>query len=272
MNDSKVDFVIIGVQKCGTTSLAHQLEQHPDVDFCFHKEPDFFSKSKDWRKGLDSYHKLYKNTANCLKGEGSTTYSWLLEYPETVDRLYEYNPNLKLIFMVRNPVDRIRSHFGHEFSKGRVEKPIEEEIRENPAYVRHSLYAGQIKPFIERFGQGQIHYLKFEDFVLDGLSQLNEVLVFLGLKEMSEDELDLSPKNEILQRKAERPFKRKLAPYVRFLPEGLRRMLKGPFEYKLTEKPQLKAEFREELWSLLYSDLREFEQLSGLDLSNYSAN
>lgn len=266
----KVSFMVIGVQKCGTSSLAYQLEQHPNVEFCRHKEPDFFSKSKDWRNELDAYHGLYnKDAEKKVLGEASTTYSWLLEYPETVDRLFEYNPELKLVFMIRNPIDRIRSHFGHEFSKGRVSRPIEEEAVMNPTYLHHSLYAAQIKPFIDKFGADRIHYVKFESFVADGSKDFEKVLDFLGLSPLSLSSIDTSPKNEILKRKAERPLKRILAPCVRFLPQNLRAAFKGPFEYKMKEKPMLSDEMRKRLWYMVESDLLAFEQISGLDLSDY---
>ena len=98
----QVSAVILGVQKCGTSSLSHYLSQHPEINFCKEKEPDFFSKSNDWRKELESYHKLFLSLKNSQKKiwiEASTTYSWLLEYPKVPRRLLEYNKNLKFIFI-----------------------------------------------------------------------------------------------------------------------------------------------------------------------------
>ena len=62
----KVDFIIIGAMKCGTTSLAEILKCHPDISFSKIKEPHFFHRAKDWRKELDQYHKLFN------KSEGKT--------------------------------------------------------------------------------------------------------------------------------------------------------------------------------------------------------
>ena len=103
-----VNAIIIGVQKCGTTTLANWLSQHPGVRVCDQKEPDFFSKSPDWRAYLDGYHRLYADEneggSKKLWVEGSTSYSWYLDYPETAKRLFEYNPHLKLVFIVREPM------------------------------------------------------------------------------------------------------------------------------------------------------------------------
>ena len=85
----RVDFMIIGAQKAGTTSLAAQLAAHPQVCFCREKEPGYFHQTADWRAGLDGYHALYDPRPGQLLGEASTYYTFFPEYRGTAERLYD---------------------------------------------------------------------------------------------------------------------------------------------------------------------------------------
>ncbi len=100
-----VDFMIVSAQKCGTTSLASQLAQHPDICFSRTKEPDYFNANSDWQSRLVQYHQLFDPQPEQLCGEASTMYTFLPEYMDTHVRLHAYNSNLKLIYIMRDPVD-----------------------------------------------------------------------------------------------------------------------------------------------------------------------
>lgn len=259
--------MIIGVQKCGTTSLAGQLEQHPAISFCQHKEPDFFSKNADWKEKLNEYHAMYDADESKLRGEASTTYSWFLEFPRTAERLYEYNPGLKLIYIVRDPVERVRSHYMHELSKARTQFPLEEEVFRKPTYISHSRYAMQIRPFLERFRKEQVHYILFEDYVKDPVTTLKGVCRFLGIDEEPVGAIDLKPRNASLDRLTERRIKKVLAPYVRFIPLKVRSLLKGPFVYEMKSKVVLPGELKKILWRHVEDDVHAMEKITGMDLS-----
>ena len=158
----KVDVMLIGVQKCGTTTLADWLSKHSEISFC--KEPDFFSKNKDWRSDIDTYHSLFEDDSTISDNiwmEASTTYSWLLEYPEVASRILEYNKNTKFIFIMRNPIERIKSHYIHHRLKAYTTKPFELEVQSNPTYISHSRYAIQIRPFLELFPKENFHFLTY---------------------------------------------------------------------------------------------------------------
>ena len=128
----RVDFMMIGAQKAGTTSLAAQLAAHPQICFCREKEPGYFHKTDDWTAGLDQYHSLYSPTPGQLCGEASTYYTFFPEFCETHKRLYDYNPALKLIYVVRQPVHVVdlrrqqqladigEDRFGHEIAGQRI--------------------------------------------------------------------------------------------------------------------------------------------------------
>ncbi len=112
----KVDFMIIGTQKGGSTALHEYLHQHPSCWGSFFKETDFFLFPSVYMKGLPWYMEyMWKecipfrySLSDCLLFESTTWYSYWHEVPE---RLFEYNPHLKFIFLVRNPIDRAYSQY-----------------------------------------------------------------------------------------------------------------------------------------------------------------
>lgn len=168
----KVDFIIIGAGKCATTTLSTILANHPEVCFSRVKEPCFFCKSRDWRKGLSEYEKLFDGDAKVC-GDASTTYTCLPTFNlEIWNNIYEYNNNMKFIYMIRNPIDRIISHYMHTFQRGYTNLSIEEAIKKIPIFIDITRYYTQISPFIEKFGRQNVLIILFEDFMQDRATQL----------------------------------------------------------------------------------------------------
>lgn len=177
----KVNFIIIGAGKCGTTTLATILASHPEVSFSKVKEPRFFCTSPDWRKGLSEYEKLFDGNGK-VYGEASTTYTCLPTFNmEIWNDIYEYNSNMKFIYMIRNPIDRIISHYMHAFQRGYTNLSIEEAIKKIPIFMDCTRYYTQISPFIEKFGRQSVLIILFEDFMQDRATQLRVVSEFLDI-------------------------------------------------------------------------------------------
>ncbi len=192
---TRADFMIIGAQKSGTTSLAYQLAQHPALSISGQKEPHYFSKSKDWQAGLTRYHKLFSPRDEQLCFEASTSYSFLPEYPETAQRLRAYNPDLRLIYILRHPVERIRSHYLHRVRRGKVFRPPGAEIRRNPIYLDRSRYATQIRPYLELFPAEHILILIFEEYAADPQAAFARVAGLLGIPGEGFAAVDTAPKH-----------------------------------------------------------------------------
>ncbi len=189
------DFMIIGAQKSGTTSLAYQLAQHPALSISGQKEPHYFSKSRDWRATLARYHKLFSPQKGQLCFEASTSYSFLPEYPETAERLKAYNPDLRLIYILRHPVERIRSHYLHRVRRGKVLRPPGAEIRRNPIYLDRSRYATQIRPYLALFPAEQVLILIFEEYAADPQAAFGQVADLLGISRADFAAVDTAPKH-----------------------------------------------------------------------------
>ena len=263
-----VDFMLIGAQKSGTTSLAHQLAQHPQIGFCRHKEPDFFSKHDDWTRNIAEYHRLYELSSGKLYGEASTTYTWIPEYPETASRLHQYNPNLKLLYIMRQPVERAISHYTHHLLRARTRYPPEIEVFEHPTYINHSRYALQMRPYLERFPRENLYFLLFEEYIDNPTGTLDAIAAHLGIEQSGFDQIDLSPQYQTLDRSGDRKIKKWLTPLARLFPLKIRNALRGPFVYRLDAKIEFPLETKQLLWRFLQDDVRAIEEIMGrrLDL------
>ena len=114
----KVNFLIIGAARSATTSLSSILASHQSISFSKPKEPQFFSK-ENWRDSIGAYHKLFKKKEGVLYGEGSTNYTKAPFFNKNIySDILEYNPDMKFIYMVRHPLERIKSHYKFALERG----------------------------------------------------------------------------------------------------------------------------------------------------------
>ncbi|EGK89477.1 tetratricopeptide repeat protein [Microcoleus vaginatus PCC 9802] len=191
------NFIIIGSQRCGTTSLYTYLAQHPQILTPIKKEMDFFSWH--FERGIDWYLAHFPPMPpgeQFLTGEASPSYFDSREAPE---RLYSLFPEAKLIVLLRNPVDRAISQFyrltGLNWEARSLDRVISDEIErlsQNPEYIigeepGNYLARGRYIEFIKNwrafFPQEQLLILKSEDFYADAATTVKQVLEFLDLPE-----------------------------------------------------------------------------------------
>ena len=206
------DFLIIGAQKCGTTSLYNHLSQHPNVGAAFEKEVRYFnnhySKGVNWYKAhfptnLYKTLKTLKDPHRFVTGEGEPSY---LPNPVVPQRVLGLTPDVKMIVMLRNPVDRAYSHYQHRYVRNQEIRTFEEacdadkEVLKNGwknmptedyirlghshySYLPRGLYFEQIRTWMEVFPKDRFLIITAEDFFADTQSIFDEVLAFLGLPE-----------------------------------------------------------------------------------------
>ncbi|MCS6924924.1 MAG: sulfotransferase domain-containing protein [Candidatus Binatia bacterium] len=257
----KVDFIIIGAQKCATTSLAYQLRQHPQVCFAKRKEPHYFSKVDDWHRHLPSYHRLFSPRPGQLCGEASTSYTFLPEYPHTSARLFAYNPEAKLIYLMRDPIKRIESHYAHRVLHGRVTQPLEAEVLANPIYLDRSCYATQVEAYLQYFPRTQLLLLVFEEYVADIPGTLETVARFLGISPGGFAGIDITPQKVSYRRvKPAFRFLRKVLPRT---PPLLQRVTDRWCYYTLPQRPVCPEPLTSVLWRRLEDDVARIEDLLG---------
>ncbi len=113
----KIDFIIPGAAKSGTTSLVKYLNLSQKIyipDFGY--ELNFFSKNKYYKKGFDWYHSFF-NVPKSIKYLGEHSNQYMCSQ-KAIKRIYDYNKNIKLIFILRNPMNRAVSHYNANIQKG----------------------------------------------------------------------------------------------------------------------------------------------------------
>jgi Sulfotransferase domain len=159
------DFLIVGAMKAGTTSLSSWLGSQPEVFVPPIKEPNFFSDDRVWNKGLGWYRGLFDEAEpDRMGGEASVAYTDLVGSKVAATRIAQVLPDVKLVLVIRNPVDRLRSHYRHEVLRGRERRPLGEVLRDpSSPYVERSRYFACFEPFAERFHRPRMCVLRFED-------------------------------------------------------------------------------------------------------------
>lgn len=273
-----VDFMIIGAQKSGTTTLAAQLSGHPEVCFCKIKEPGFFSNHVDWAAKVGKYHSLYSPQNGQICGEASTMYTFYPEVLDTHERLYRYNPKLKLIYIMRHPVERVVSLYAHNVVRNIEKLGPEAAVFSQPAYINRSRYAVQIRPYIELFGRENVLLLIFEEYITDQTSILNQVAQFLSISEQKfcnagNDRMHRTVgvpylKYEAVRQLTNTDLFQSLKTYV---PREIRHFLRNYVSNTLEEKPEFSASLKQSIRRLLVDDIQSIEDLLGRKIEAWKA-
>ena len=186
----KPNFLIIGAARSGTTSIYHYLSQHPNVFFSEVKELNFFSNPRYWDKGFVWYERKFRpkyGDVLCL-GEASTSYTRSPFNAETARRIYEYNPNFRLIYIVRDPIKRFISHYLHNVGVGKERRDFERLLDnlEEESIAWQGLYYFQIKQYLEYFEREQILVVSMDQLKSCPESVMKDVYGFLGLGPFTE--------------------------------------------------------------------------------------
>ncbi len=164
------DFLLVGSMKCGTTTLFKDLCAHPRVFMPDDKEPHNLCDDRVLTdEGLREYAALFAPARPDQKcGEASTGYTKLPTRTGVVERARKtLSPELRLIFIVREPVSRIVSHHYHLYSNARTGPVIEDTLANDARLVDYTRYATQIEPWINAYGREAVLIVKFEDFIKD---------------------------------------------------------------------------------------------------------
>ena len=263
------NFVIIGAMKCGTSTLHAQLALQPQFFMSEPKEPNFFSDDDNYAKGEDWYRSLFRKAPeSAIKGESSTHYTKLPTYPKTVDRLAALIPNAKFIYVMRDPVDRLVSHYIHEWTQGVISALIDEAIETRPELIAYSRYAYQLEPFVARFGRERILTVEFEAMTKEPDKELKRIAAFLGAEGDVAWKKDLEAQNVSSERIRKFPgysliVDNPVATFLRrnLVPQSLRDRVKSGLQMR--ERPVLSAEKTAALNDIFARDRAAFERLIG---------
>lgn len=170
--------IIIGAMKCGTSSLYDYLVEHEAIAPCVTKEPEFFSSDQGHRLAIDSYEDLwpdYDPSRHRFVLEASTGYTKFPSEDGVPERMYDYGLQPKLIYIVRNPFDRIESHFQHIRHLPCEREPLDDHI------LAISDYMLQIEQYLPVFPERDLLVLDFDELVQRPQAAVARACSFLGM-------------------------------------------------------------------------------------------
>lgn len=172
-------FIIIGAMKAGTTSLYRFLTSHPEISGPSTKELHYFSLDVA-RYGRIGYEMKFLGLPGPVLGEASPSYAEYPRFGDTARRIRMLLPRVKLIYCVRDPVERMRSHFNHEVLEGR-QQPTADTAAWTTEYLAPSLYGLQLERYLRYFDPSAIAVVHANQLRDDRQATLAELYAFLGV-------------------------------------------------------------------------------------------
>lgn len=292
----KPNFVLAGAPKCGTTSLYHYLRQHPDIFmplqkdpryFCFGGSPPAFDGPSDdtiynphivWQ--LDKYEALFEPAVDqTAVGEASIRY---FEEPVSAPRIHEYNPDMKILLILRDPADRAWSQYCWKRTAG-VEKAanmreaLDEELKGTRntwywgRYAHPGYYARHLKRFLEFFPMNQIHVELFDDLREEPVRVCQNYYQFLGVDESYQPDTVkvYNRSGQFSNPSAQKLWEQsiRLRDFIRpYIPRRLRHAAFVGLSKRM-QKEKMPPDVRKELKAMFRDDVLELQGLIDRDLS-----
>jgi hypothetical protein len=301
VNPSSIpNFLMIGAAKSGTTSLWNYLRQHPQIFLASVKEPRFFAYEGEtvnysgpgddkWGREIinswDAYQALFQSAKGQLAlGEASNVYLYFAQ--RAAPRIASRLPGVKLIAILRNPVDRAYSNFLMMRGEGReplsdFRRALREEEKRlrngwSPgwAYYRRGLYADSLRTYLAYFPRERMRFLLYDDLVQAPGRLLQEIFEFLGVDPFLPDlsqrhNVSVHPRSHLLAFLIHNrtPLSRSLR---KILPETIRLSINQALRAaNATRPPVLQSEIRREISASFREDIRQVSQLIDRDLSGW---
>ena len=268
--------IVIGAQKCGTSTLHYYLGFHPEVSASQPKELNFFIAEKNWERGVDWY-KGHFDAAKPVRLESSPNYTTWPHHEGIPERMAELVPEAKLIFVVRDPVARIEAHWVHNYAKRRERGSVIETITHpNTTYVLRSRYFMQLERFLEHYDRSQILVFQQSDLRDRRAETLRRVFEFVGVDpEFDHPSFEVVRHRTSKKRRATRAGmkvqdwsrtdwgKRLPKAFWNYAEAGLR--LSRPIE-----RPNLRDQLPEDVLEVLREDALRLREFTGRDFENWS--
>lgn len=291
----KPTFIIIGSAKCGTTALASILAAHPDCCMSEPKEVSFFQDTIDFQpnsnyeKGWEWYQQAFSHyNGEVVVGEATPSYSDRSRSPSTAKRIYDFNPHMKIIYMVRDPLARQISGWKMQYAMGKGKyfpwrredewalKGFEYWMRMQKSVRQwdECRYSYQLEAYEEYFPKENICISFIEDWRLSKKNEVIRIMSFLGLDTNLWDTQISENANRLEDRKVERSFLKKmqkssrLKGILRYLPLSVRNWAKVNIAYRHISYPttSLSDATKNEFIDYICEDARSFLRSNGKDL------
>jgi len=265
------NFLVIGAAKAGTTSLYHYLRLHPQVFMPATKELSFFVKENNWPRGRAWYEEQFSGAVDAAAiGEASPHYTMYPQYGGVPARMADLLPDIRLIYLVRHPIERMWSHYHERVISGVEKAPMERALLDNPIYLNASRYALQIQQYAPHYRRERLLVIRSEDLRHERAPTLRRIYEFLGV---AADWIAAEIEREF-HRTADKRVPRQLLGTVRRLPgfravkffaPWLRKEVKTRMFMRRVNlrQPAIPDELRHRLEEMLRDDVRQLRHYLG---------
>ena len=296
----KPNFFIVGPGRSGTTALSEYLDSHPNVFMSIPKEPHYFCtdfpkirKNKGFTE-LDSYLKLYEKCKPQHIAIGEASPSYIIS-SEALQNIYQFNPEAKIVVIVRNPIDKAYSHFIN-FKNNNLENQnyfetawqLQDQRKQGQMlpsnniepitfqYGRLCKLAEPIERLFSLFPKQQIKVIIFDDFVNDTKKIYTEILSFLNINDDNRVKFPKAGESRISRFIWLNAFLRNPPLSLKFIVNGkLARNVKNKIVAQVdkwntkAKPPLLEEKFRQELAKYFHDDVKKLSELLDKDLMHW---
>lgn len=262
--------VVLGAMKCGTSALHRYLTLHPQVSTSSPKELDFFLTEKNWDRGLEWYAGHFDPTKPA-RVEASPNYTAFPKHAGVVRRMAEVLPQARFVYLVRDPIDRMASHWVHNVHRGRVDPtaPLAPVLLDpSGTYLSRSSYGAQLRQFTEHYPSTRILILDQRELFAERARTLRRVFDFAGVDPDFTDPAFAAPHGRTSRMIRPTPLGYRVrAVCPRFLWWRIRdhHWLTRPIA-----RPDVRAALPDKVLEELRADAAEFAAVTGLDTRHWS--
>lgn len=269
------NLIVIGAQKCGTSGLHYYLGLHPEIAVSSPKELNFFIAERNWPRGLDWYRAQFDASAP-VRVEASPNYTAYPQHEGVPERMSEVVPEARLIYIVRDPIERIAAHWVHNYSKGRHEGELEAILKPKTSYIDRSRYAMQLERFLAVYPREQVLVLENEDLRSHRDETLRAVFEFAGadsgftdrrfasVRHKTDRKTRLSALGERIERRRPAAERSELGAKVWSVARGY-----WPLGVRI-DRPRIREAIPADVLELLREDARRLAELTGRDFAHWS--
>ena len=279
MRGSLPNLIVIGAMKAGTTSLHHYLSLHPDVMMSREKELDFFIEDKNWHRGVDWYRAQFASDA-AIRGESSPNYTVYPRITGVPERMHAVVPGARLIYVLRDPIERMLSHYVHSYADRREDRRFADALTDPPdnRYVAGSRYHMQLQQYPQWFPRAAILVITQEDLYWRRRETMREVFGFLGVDDRFDSWRFRSVRHRSKYKRRQTQFGTALAERVgdralaRLPPEvrwHAKKLLYWPFSTAVS-RPSVTPEVRRRLADAVRADIAQLRTCVGRDFPDWT--
>lgn len=271
-------FVVVGGMKCGTSSLYHYLRLHPEVAMAAKKELAYFTEEGNWREG-ESWYRSWFSPEDRVRGEASPQYTCYPHFAGVPERMHALIPDALLIYVVRDPVERLISHYRHNVASGRESRSLTEALDEpDSMYLARSQYHRQLERYLDLYDRDQILVLDQADLRDRRRDTLRRVFAFLDVDPDVWDIRFHRQHHRTQRKRVYTPTGERLAAtwpmrQVARLPEPIRWVVEDVVYWPVSRpvpRPTVTAALREQIGEQLAEDVSRWRALTGCPYTHWS--